>query len=372
MGAVSVTGSHQLAKILRADFIDNELKTAFRRAGWMLAKGWLRKEIINDPFFNFTEGLSADQLKSVETFLEKHKHKYPQTIFISDQLFITAAVIHLMIEKGASQQLTEKITAFYRLADQLLEDLAQKQSEIPVPDKKLKQRPDDFCEHKATQALQDFAKLLPNNQFTWYVVSGTLLGLHREGAFLKHDYDIDLGINYTPELYQAITKLIDTSHFVVSKLDHYSEVIKNDQGQYQLKKRPAIIKLIHPNGISIDLFIHHQDGDLLWHGSSIHRWENKHYELELRDLAGIKVLAPQNADQYLTENYGDWRTPVKAFDCSTGTPNLVIAKNFLSLALFLKRLAVFSDTNPLEYEKLRKTLNQQAIIKNNTLNKEMF
>ena len=68
------------------------------------------------------------------------------------------------------------------------------------------------------------------------------------------------------------------------------------------------------------------------------------------------MLGPADADRYLTENYGDWRTPVTEFNCTTGTPNLVISRTFRSVALFLTRLAHFAHGDPVEYAKLRATL----------------
>jgi hypothetical protein len=65
---------------------------------------------------------------------------------------------------------------------------------------------------------------------------------------------------------------------------------------------------------------------------------------------------PRRRRALLTENYGDWRTPVTEFNCTTGTPNLVISRTFRSVALFLTRLAHFAHGDPTEYAKLRATL----------------
>ena len=123
-----------------------------------------------------------------------------------------------------------------------------------------------------------------------------------------------------------------------------------------MERAPALVKLIHENGINVDVFVHHREGDTLWHGSSIHRWENSAFDLADYTLAGVPVLGPSDADRYLTENYGDWRTPVTEFNCTTGTPNLVISRTFRSVALFLTRLAHFAHGDPGEYAKLRETL----------------
>ena len=44
--------------------------------------------------------------------------------------------------------------------------------------------------------------------------------------------------------------------------------------------KPAIIRLAHRNGVSIDLFIHFCDGDQVWHGSGVHRWNNADFTLQ--------------------------------------------------------------------------------------------
>ena len=80
-------------------------------------------------------------------------------------------------------------------------------------------------------------------------------------------------------------------------------------------------------------------------------------------LAGVPVLGPADADRYLTENYGDWRTPVTQFNCTTGTPNLVITRSFRSVALFLTRLAHFAHGDPGEYARLRATLIQDGMLR---------
>jgi hypothetical protein len=145
-------------------------------------------------------------------------------------------------------------------------------------------------------------------------------------------------------------------HFVVKKLDDAQTVLRTGPGRYVVDRAPALVKLIHENGINVDVFVHHRQGDRLWHGSSIHRWENSAFELADYTLAGVPVLGPADADRYLTENYGDWRTPVTEFNCTTGTPNLVISRTFRSVALFLTRLAHFAYGDPEEYARLRATL----------------
>jgi hypothetical protein len=235
---------------------------------------------------------------------------------------------------------------------------------LPIEPRSMPDRKADFSKLDAVQALQDFAALLPIEDWPWYVISGTFLGLHREGGFLAHDYDIDVGINADGlDLGRLLAILAASKIFVVKKLDHHIVVDHQVGVGYSMTQTPALLKLIHKNGLNTDLFIHHFENGKCWHGSILHRWENTPFDTERRVLEGVVVNAPTNADLYLTENYGNWRTPVKQFDCSTGTPNLVVSKNFKSMALFIKRLALQSVDNPPEALKLKNALLAAGLLK---------
>ena len=187
----------------------------------------------------------------------------------------------------------------------------------PTPD-----RQGDFSVEDARTALVDLADALPVEQWRWYVISGTFLGIVREGGFLAHDYDIDVGVTFDPEHPEVLDDLVAalrrSPRYVVKKLDDAQTVVEVEPGRYAVERAPALVKLIHENGINVDVFVHHRDGDRLWHGSSIHRWENSAFDLTDYTLAGVPVLGPADADRYLTENYGDWRTPVTAVQLHDG------------------------------------------------------
>jgi hypothetical protein len=72
----------------------------------------------------------------------------------------------------------------------------------------------------------------------------------------------------------------------------------------------------------------------------------------------------------LTENYGDWRTPVKEFSCSTGTPNLTVVSNFYSISFFLRRLVFITQGKEpkMSYEKVLSMLENQKIVVDKKIN----
>jgi hypothetical protein len=350
-----VSRSFILAKLSWDDFVLDDFKLAFRRLVWFGRLITGRLAFLNDHLFDFTERTNIAQCHRLDRLLRRRVDRKKSIFQACDLLYVLAQKIHLNIDYSAKKKSVAKdISYFYELCTESLSTLPTKSA---VSRAVKKDRDADFSRSDAVLALQDFARLLPIHIWNWYVISGTFLGLHREGGFLAHDYDIDIGIDgHGLDLDAVKTALVLDQSFVIKKIDHHVEILKDECGSYSVKKTPALLKLIHKNGLNIDLFIHHTQDGVSWHGSILHKWVNTPFELERRVLEGVEVLAPENAELYLTENYGNWRTPVKEFDCSTGTPNLVVSKNFKSIALFIKRLVLLAQTDPAAAMKLKRAL----------------
>ena len=288
--------------------------------------------------------------------------------YLVDMLFVQAATLH---EKLLAEDLNieNDIDSFYSHVDLVLKNISVKPtidntknstSSLPA-----KIRKDDFSLIDAESALRDWSDLFPVKIWSWYVISGTFLGLVREGGFLAHDYDLDLGFNAEDcDIDALLNKLSNSPQFYIESQDWMDTIKRDAKGSYSFDRIRVLVKVVHKSGISIDVFVHYLDvaENKRWHGSRIHRWDNSRFDLQQYTLAGIKVLGPADADRYLTENYGEWRIPVKDFNCSTGTPNLVIVRNFLSQALFIKRLVALVDTNKEEAEKLKNTLCASGVL----------
>lgn len=339
-----------LAKWAWACFARNDFKHGFRFCAWQARVRWPRLHMFGDHFFDFTEGADERVLKSMESFLSRFQNRRDAYLVLPDQLYVLAAQIHRSIQQtsGAPSFVEPLIKKFELKANELLSFVSQFRD--GHGSNKNKERKGDFSLSHAREALKDFVNLFPKDKWRWYVVAGTFLGAHREGNFLAHDYDIDLGFN-DGELDSALMLSILNQDPVLElkKIDYQIEIIKQDNGFYALKQSLAKFKLIHKNGINIDIYIHYRDGDFLWRGSTIHRWFNKVYDLADYNLAGFDVLGPSNPDLYLSESYGDWETPVTHFDCSSDSSNLSVVENYLSLALSLKRLGHFAHSNNKKY-----------------------
>ena len=321
LATLTFTGNRVLAADMNRSLrTDPNLKHCLRRLAWYGARSPFRIEPIEDPVFDFAAGRDCDVLNAQSTVAARSGNGGIQQQL--DQLTILAAYPHLDWDA-----LSDAINGVLAMATGPQPTLVQK---IPAP------RTGDFQVTAAGKALSDFAQLFPNTDIPWYVISGTFLGLIREDGFLRHDYDIDLGIHAeTIDLSVMIDKANNDQRFTVTDI-----VDQVTQTRDTKMARPILFKLVHQDGVHIDVFVHYAEAGLRWHGSNVHRWDNSAFDLTPYTLSGTPVLGPADADRYLTENYGDWRTPVTDFNPSFGTPNLRVVQNVASLVLCLKRYAL--------------------------------
>ncbi|WP_374828767.1 LicD family protein [Paenochrobactrum pullorum] len=328
--------SVSLANYVRRKVMDNDFKLALRQLHWFASRSYLQLNVIADHFFDFTEGMRYSELESTLRFLKRYKKRNSPFIYTTDQLYILARMAH---KKLAAKDQTGFLNLYERYqyaANDALAAYTDLHFEKNI--KKLKAETNQFSQNDAREALTDFYQLVPYDELPSYIISGTFLGVIREGGWLAHDYDIDLGIhseNYNSGRLQSL--LAQSDHFVIRKTDHQIRIIRDEDDLFQLDRLPTLVKLVHKNGINIDVFIHYLEDDIRWHGSVIHRWDNHDFALTTYNLDGVNVLGAVEADRYLSENYGNWRVPVTDFNCTTGTPNLSVVKNLFSVALFIKR-----------------------------------
>lgn len=341
-------------------FLANDYKNAARMSVWILRRRFLFLDVIKDPFYDFVSELKPKEISAFRSYVEATPKASLKKECTSDLLYLAAADIHASIKGQLNHEVVMRLVDdFYNLGDRVLS------TTLPSPTssvEKATERSSDFSIFDAECALRDLNSIVPFLGHKLYLISGTFLGHHRENGFLSHDYDIDLGINIEDfKESDFLEKIKQSDFFVLRKYDFHVEV-GCQEGAFTYRSYPALLKLVHQNGLNIDIFIHHLEGNNRWHGSIIHKWSNSEFNLKEDQFSGIDVYVPDAADRYLTENYGDWRTPVKDFDCTTGTPNLVISKNFFSIALFLKKLLYLSMNDELAYSRLKLVLEASGLI----------
>lgn len=144
-----------------------------------------------------------------------------------------------------------------------------------------------------------------------FLVDGTLLGAVRDGDFMAHDRDIDLGV-FIEEWHPGLLRCLRTVGFVHRKT--YGTVGRGLE--YSFRR----------SGIKLDTFFYYRDGARVYHaawlaGTPI-RYEYPAFDLAPLTFRGEQFLAPQDPEAFLVAKYGpDWRVPVTQWDWAWGPRN---------------------------------------------------
>jgi hypothetical protein len=157
-------------------------------------------------------------------------------------------------------------------------------------------------------AIEDLCQVLDGAGVPFFFAAGTALGLVRAGGPLGADGDIDVGI-FDGDWDQDALEEMFVRH-PRFELDFVHPGAKK-------------VGLRHRGGSPVDLFRFYKEAGRLWHDAVFVRWHNSPFRVTRREIRGLSLPLPEDTDQYLTENYSDWRIPNPDFDAFTDdAPNV--------------------------------------------------
>jgi tetratricopeptide (TPR) repeat protein len=149
-------------------------------------------------------------------------------------------------------------------------------------------------------ALEAMAHLLDAAGIPFFLCAGTALGCVREGGFISQDKDIDLGLHEPVERGVVCRQLEESAEFWFDARAAAPGLRHMVSARYR-------------DAVAVDLFFHREEGGRVLHGISwndhVVEWELSPFVLEPVDFAGGRYQLPAPAGQYLSDLYGDWRTP---------------------------------------------------------------
>jgi hypothetical protein len=342
---------------------EDEFHRAARRLSFYARRGWMRLNLSRDMVYVFCNQMNLAELEAMRRFLVRRERAHSPGLVACDLAYVSAMqAIVLAADPFARSATLAALGDFRDDADAVLRAIAETPAELTrLPEDKNRE---GFAADRASEALAAFAAEMARLSQKWFVLSGTLLGIVREGGFLAHDYDIDAGIMADSADPVALHQALKSGGvFRCSELE-WQTVFNPGTDSPEVQRYPVFMRASHPNGIYIDIFVHYREGGTIWHASSLFRWDNSAFALAPYVLAGTDVLGPEDADRYLTENYGNWRVPVTDFNSALDTTNQNVVRNPLSVAIFLRRIWMAEHSNPRGAAALRNRLERAGFIQN--------
>ena len=334
--------------------INNDLKSESRRLIWFLKKSFLPISLKTDIMFDFCSGLNLKELKKLKNTLKRLSHSKEDIFYEIDLLKIMAYECDLLIENKDNisiSKLSKHFTSQYLKVKNYLEKRPAKK--ILTPHNKLSKKNIGIDSSKAQKVILDLAYLFALNKINWFVLAGTFLGFIREKSFLTHDLDIDIGLmSEDVSLEQIKTVLRNSPLFEISKIEYQKYFLSPNN----FFNKPTFARIIHKNGITVDIFWHFTEGNKIYHGTSSILWKNTVFELNEYKVYGLKVKGPKNANLYLKETYGNWRKEKLNYNFHRDMISLTGTNNFLGLEYLLRRKLYCGKYNEEELTKIEKLL----------------
>lgn len=356
------TISPKLTSFYWRNYKDTHLKNSLRIFNWLLNFSFIRRFKINDITFDISNNLSLNDLLylSNKFFLNKKNLSFDLTF---DLLYINARIVTIFAERGDQKKYKKYLNNFSFIFNKSIKRL-QPQSSL---NKKI-----FFKSSQApvilNEALRDFSNVLKNKNV--FLAFGTLLGFIREGKILDHDLDLDVGYLYEDK------KQFDEFLRELKKTNNFKVLVNDAIDLYTLKKKqikfsklPSLITLANQNGAHVDIFICHKEKNKIIFYAKQFCWEVSSFSTKKVKIShNLIANIPFNSNKYLTENYGDWKTPVIDYNFMRDSKNLGFTRNISSVVAYTKSVFLNLKTT----KEAIKHLEHKKILKNNLFNKELF
>ena len=154
-----------------------------------------------------------------------------------------------------------------------------------------------------------------------FLVCGTLLGHYRDGGWIPHDDDVDLGL-------------------LASEFQRRAEIVEAMRRRgYVVRANDAYLVSFHRPGLPavfLDICsFYERDGRIAFSIEEPEQGRRYTYHFPrgifeefraVRFLGRFDVWIPVRTEEFLTVAYGDWRVPQTAFDYHSSPRNLVVER----------------------------------------------
>ena len=226
----------------------------------------------------------------------------------------------LMMCHARLSEFTEAVQCAQAVVDTTLRSIMvskmQAEENVVVAEELAPASKHSFDVNAANESLKRVNRILRERGLQPFLMSGVLLGYLREGQLLPHDKDLDIGLIGWEQQFDVAQALQQSGHYYISWRDIRGEKT------YLFDAHDLL------NGVTIDFFFFHPHADHFLHGIDYkygftQNLRFSRFGLKEVDFLEDKFLIPDNAEQNLFENYGDWRTPQSSYVVTVESPALM-------------------------------------------------
>ena len=181
---------------------------------------------------------------------------------------------------------------------------------------------------RAMRQLMRTLEIFENNNIPYHLEGGTLLGLVREQRLLPWDDDMDISVpaSVAGMIRGKVAWQLRSIGLRVSFMSHESAQPAWPAGApriVKIRRRRWLFLRGHP---CIDVFVKYDHAGQTWWTAKrqLMQVPAEHYDgSETIQFGGRKLRVPVAYERYLELKYGDWRVPVKNWNCAEDERTIV-------------------------------------------------
>ncbi len=159
-------------------------------------------------------------------------------------------------------------------------------------------------ERELAASMAYFFEVVNAAGFRPFIAFGSLLSYVRDKRFIPWDRDLDIGLFYDETDVEKLVQTLNNSRFIIT--------------EYIGTAFPYKIMCRLPNHPLVDIAFFKQEGDKLLtfgrmgNGDTVIRRRTP-FGLTNAVYYGVPIRIPERPEHFLTENYGDWKTPRETY-----------------------------------------------------------
>lgn len=313
-------------KLITTLYMERAIKKGVDPIHISLAKQIARTNGMNEclGYISLIVRLNRGEVLVIPQLLQSYPSEDLHAILLRDYNIVEAKLIEAEVAANGNSYLMQKTIED---GDVCLEDPTFQNYITNRIDKALNQRKktvvnavNNFNNDKALPVLTEIMQIFSAAKKTPFLSSGTLLGAVRDKAFIKGDTNINLGL-----FAKDMTAVEVESLFANPLFERI--VIEADRVSLRHKR----------SHILIEISLYTENQKLVSCGTSVHRWWHRPFTVKPSVFLGLDVYIPENPEQYLTERYGNWESPMLYFDAEYDGPNHTFTNSLDSIIYLSER-----------------------------------
>lgn len=246
---------------------------------------------------------------------DKHNTLFFEKLVVAPKDLTSMDFDEIIIASSYSEEIYQQLVKDLNLDKNKIRRLYVNESKVQFYSKEKVEKSEYF--------MFEICKLLEENHISYYIDHGTLLGIIRDEALIPWDTDIDLAV------------LIEDKEKIETMLKSYLNnfihpLCKTNNWKYKIEKEEIIVEEIketlyttfqifnysnfQEDEVALELmFRYKRDSIIYWGFCEKYLKAPLDITLPTKQIfyKGHPINVPNNTMKYLSNLYGDWKTPIK-------------------------------------------------------------